>query len=44
MTYEKPEVVCLASAVEAIQGGNKPSTVIQDSPHDLTVNAYEADE
>ncbi len=44
MKYEKPEVVTLASAVDAIQGVNKQSNVIVDSPTKLTTNAYEADE
>lgn len=46
MKYVKPEVVVLASAVDAIQstGIQKPTGMHLDSPVRLTVTAYEADE
>ena len=51
MTYNKPEVVKLDNAVEAIQGSqsSKPSNMYQDAafPHPVnaaTIVAYEADE
>jgi len=51
MTYNKPEVVKLDNAVEAIQGSqsSKPSNMYQDAafPHPVnaaTIGAYEADE
>jgi hypothetical protein len=46
MRYEKPEVVVLGSAVNAIQSSDKPRDDIQDSGTDtyFSVSAYEADE
>ncbi len=48
MTYNKPEVVTLDSALRIIQGVRKPPYVYQDSLHPLmwnaTIGAYEADE
>jgi hypothetical protein len=44
MQYEKPDVVLLSAAVNAIQGTQKNSNVIPDSPSFLTTAAYEADE
>jgi hypothetical protein len=49
MTYNKPEVVVLASAVSAVKGNDKGSHFYLDNPDTtgvkvLTINAYEADE
>ncbi len=44
MKYEKPEVTKLESAIVAIQSMSKIKPPIPDSAHELTVNAYEADE
>ncbi len=46
MTYNKPEIVVLASAVSAVKGQNKFSNVNLDSGNirDLTTAAYESDE
>lgn len=46
MTYSKPEVTLLDSALGAIQGTPKPSAQVLDSAsqHKLTNAAYEADE
>ena len=45
MTYHKPEIVALVSAVSAVKGGLKPNTNIPDSGQDkLSVAAYESDE
>jgi len=44
MSYTKPVIVKLALAVDAIQGVQKGSNVITDSPTKLTACAYEADE
>jgi hypothetical protein len=41
MLYTKPELVPLASAVEAIQGVNKDCNVVSDSQlMELTIGAY----
>lgn len=45
MLYTKPEVITLASAVEAIQRVNKDCNQVVDSQSlQLTIGAYEADE
>lgn len=46
MTYRKPEIRPLASALNAIQGTPKPITTVMDAAHQsrLTNAAYEADE
>jgi hypothetical protein len=47
MTYEKPQVVSLDSAVIAIQATHKALAMTPDSKNDpdlVTVNAYESDE
>jgi hypothetical protein len=47
MTYNKPEVVKLDSALSAIQGTGKPQHVVQDnlqSGFAQTIGAYEGDE
>lgn len=50
MRYEKPEVILVGSAVQAVQHQNemvKPGTQTPDNPAVLgpfTINAYEADE
>jgi len=45
MTYNKPEVLLVGSAIEAILGGGKPFANVTDGPpHTATINAYEADE
>lgn len=46
MRYEKPEVVLLGSAVNAIQTSDKPRDDIEDGSTStyFSVNAYEADE
>ncbi len=46
MKYEKPEVVTLARAADAVRGsGAKPDDVVFDNGDDrLTIGAYEADE
>lgn len=46
MTYSKPEVRLLDSALSAIQGTPKPITTVMDAAHQsrLTNAAYEADE
>jgi hypothetical protein len=47
MSYSKPEVVGLASAIEAIQGNptNKPDFYSEGGAAPLTsIGAYEADE
>jgi hypothetical protein len=41
MSYEKPQVVLIASAVETIQGGKNDDTAESGFP---TTAAYEADE
>jgi hypothetical protein len=43
MQYEKPEMVALASAASAIQGG-KGMSPNSDHPQFVTTAAYEADE
>lgn len=43
MLYEKPTLVVLAKAAEAIRGINKPSTDLDSCEHSTT-SAYEADE
>jgi len=43
MTYEKPHVALIASAVETIQGSGKGDDVIE-GPVLNTTSAYEADE
>ena len=49
MKYEKPEVLVLASATDAVRSSDKQHTIVQEagSPtgvRSLTANAYEADE
>ena len=50
MTYNKPEVVKLDSALSAIQGTSKPAithtdtTTMPPTPFDASANAYESDE
>ncbi len=45
MTYNKPEVRIVGSALEAILGGDKPFANVTDGPpHTATIGAYEADE
>jgi hypothetical protein len=46
MKYEKPEIVVVGSAVEAVQGLGKFNSGNPDisNPQKYTVNAYEADE
>ncbi len=44
MKYTKPEVRLLACAVDAIQSSGKGSQPHADSPLNVTVSAYEADE
>lgn len=44
MRYTKPEVRILSSAVDAIQSSSKGSRPHPDSPLNVTVSAYEADE
>ena len=47
MKYVKPELVVLARAIAAVQGGTKAASGIVDSqtdPRPHTVPAYEADE
>ena len=44
MTYEKPSLMPLASAVDAIQGGVKASSTRTDMAFETTVGAYESDE
>jgi len=44
MRYQKPDVVAVASALDAVQGGQKgpgPRDFPQDEP---SIGAYEADE
>lgn len=42
MKYEKPEVVALSSAIEAVQSSHKNGNAGDNNTH--TVPAYEADE
>ena len=45
MTYNKPEIVSLVSAVSAVKGQVKPSTIVFDNGDDrLSAAAYESDE
>jgi hypothetical protein len=44
MRYQKPEVILLASAVDAIQSGDKGDVKNPDSLTTNTIGAYEADE
>ena len=45
MNYNKPEVLIMGSATEAILGGGKPFANVTDGPpHTGTIGAYEADE
>jgi len=46
MRYDKPEVVVLGSAVNAIQTSDKPRDDIEDGSTNtyFSVNAYESDE
>jgi hypothetical protein len=47
MKYDKPEVVVLGSATNAIQSSDKPRDDVVDNPTTLpkfSINAYEADE
>jgi hypothetical protein len=43
MTYEKPQLNVLTSAVVAIQGG-KDTLDTTDAQHERTIPAYQADE
>lgn len=44
MTYEKPEVVAIGSACEAIQSSAKGAGPNDTAQHKPTAGAYEADE
>jgi len=45
MKYQKPEVIRLPSAADAIQGGLKGTDAMLDlSKQEPTISAYEADE
>ena len=44
MRYEKPELVVLSHAAEAVRGNHKPDDYDMDEPNRLTIGAYEADE
>ena len=44
MRYEKPEVVRLGSAVVSIHGSTAKDQTPNDSNHEPTISAYEADE
>jgi hypothetical protein len=47
MSYNKPKVITLDSALSAIQGTGKPQHVVQDNlmpRQNATIGAYEADE
>jgi hypothetical protein len=47
MKYVKPELVALAPAIAAVQGGTKSTSSVVDSQSDPrlhTIPAYEADE
>jgi len=45
MQYEKPEILMLASATNAIEGGLKGTVGMLDlSKQEPTIGAYEADE
>jgi hypothetical protein len=46
MKYEKPQLVEVARANEAIQSGKKGTSTVSDNPQALTytIGAYEADE
>jgi hypothetical protein len=48
LSYEKPEVLGVTAAVEAVQGFTKCTQTHPDgrnpSEHDATIGAYEADE
>jgi len=44
MTYNKPEVVGLDSALSAIQGMTKPLTTPDGQNAECTAGAYESDE
>ena len=44
MSYEKPEVALIASAVETIQSAGKGDEQGEGSPVLTTISAYEADE
>jgi hypothetical protein len=47
MKYEKPELVALGSALDSVQGTNKPAPTGFDAEYDshtMTATAYEADE
>jgi hypothetical protein len=45
MTYNKPEVVKMDSALSSIQGSEKGDPdPIDGQPHDGTPNAYQSDE
>jgi hypothetical protein len=50
MTYRRPEVLSLASAVNVMRGAGKPGFPYQDEavappyPYNATMGAYEADE
>jgi hypothetical protein len=44
MNYEKPEVFVMEPATAIIQGGQKGSSEVPDSPLTRTIGAYEADE
>ena len=46
MKYEKPQLIEVARASEAIQSGKKGTSTVSDNPQALTytIGAYEADE
>jgi len=44
MKYEKPKVVAVENAAEAILSGLKPSGTVMDNPGYHSISAYEADE
>lgn len=44
MTYKKPELAVLGSALTRIRTANKPMPNVYDIDNKHTMNAYEADE
>ena len=44
MNYEKPKVVLLASAVDAVRGQDKDDPPNFDGVQGLTISAYQSDE
>lgn len=44
MKYERPEVICLGSAVANVQSNQKAPLAQVDSQHEESISAYEADE